>query len=167
MPLLTFAIALLVGAVPESLPTIITLALAIGVTRMASKKAIVRKLAVIETLGMTNIIATDKTGTLTNNELSVARAAIVNKNNIVSFDFDSDCSENNDILELFEKAVLCSNVTGEDAEKLMGDPMDVSIIEKAKSFHRGMVMKANRMKRIMEIPFDSEKIYGGTGRISS
>lgn len=72
--LLTFVIALLVSAVPESLPTIIVLTLAVGVLKMAESKSIVKRLSVVETLGDIDVIATDKTGTLTKNEMTVNKA---------------------------------------------------------------------------------------------
>lgn len=159
LPLLTFTIALLVGAVPESLPTIITLSLAIGVSRMAKKKAIVRKMAVIETLGTTDVIATDKTGTLTDNQLDAARVALIKSNKVVTLNVESAKQIDAPTIELFEKAVLCSNVNTRGAEEFVGDPLDVAIMEKAKSFHEGIIAKTRPFKRIMEVPFDSEKKY--------
>lgn len=156
LPLLTFTIALLVGAVPESLPTIITLALAIGVLRMSSKKAIVRKLAVIDSLGTVDIIATDKTGTLTNNKLSIGK--------VVSFDSSTGALKEYDIsggraahnsTRLFQKAVACSNINI-GPEGIIGDPIDIAIAEEARLY--GVKLESNH-DRIFEIPFDSEKKY--------
>ena len=162
LPLATFTIAMLVGAVPESLPTIITLALAIGVSKMAKKKAIVRRMAVIETFGATNVICTDKTGTLTNNELSVARASVLSDGQLDTVDVESNAHVENEILNLFEKGILCCNVSTKEAEELIGDPIDVAVVLKAKSFHEGIILKTKPYKRLMEVPFDSEKKYMAT-----
>jgi len=162
LPLATFTIAMLVGAVPESLPTIITLALAIGVSKMAKKKAIVRRMAVIETFGTTNIIATDKTGTLTNNELTVARVSIMVNGKIETIDVETNGPADSNILKLFEKGVLCSNVSAKEADELIGDPIDVAIVAKAKSFREGIILKTKPYKRLMEVPFDSENKYMAT-----
>lgn len=85
--LLTFVIALLVSAVPESLPTIIVLTLAVGVLKMAQSKSIVKRLSVVETLGDIDVIATDKTGTLTKNEMTVNKAVWLNGKKLFYLDF--------------------------------------------------------------------------------
>ena len=85
--LLTFVIALLVSAVPESLPTIIVLTLAVGVSKMAQSKSIVKRLSVVETLGDIDVIATDKTGTLTKNEMTVNKAVWLNGEKLFYLDF--------------------------------------------------------------------------------
>jgi len=159
LPLATFTIAVLIGAVPESLPTVITLALAIGVSRMARKKAIVRKMAAIETFGITNIIATDKTGTLTDNELTIARVGIISGDKIKTIDLDKPEPADELIINLFEKGVLCSSVTAKEAQELIGDPIDVAIVRKAIDFHEGIILKTKPFSRLMEVPFDSEKKY--------
>ena len=156
--LLTFTIALLVAAVPESLPTVITLSLAIGVSRMAKKKAIVRRLAVVETLGTVNVIATDKTGTLTNNILTVGHASIIKDHKIKSLDLGSEPEK--DFLNLFETAIVCSNISLKDENgDILGDPLEVAIAEAAKNFRMGLITKSRLYKREMEIPFDSAKKY--------
>ena len=159
LPLATFTIAVLIGAVPESLPTIITLALAIGVSKMAKKKAIVRRMAAIETFGVTNVIATDKTGTLTDNELSIARIALLTEGKIKTVDLEDIHFVDKEVLELFEKGVLCSNVNSKEAEELIGDPIDIAVVKKAIAFREGIILKTKPFKRLMEIPFDSEKKY--------
>ncbi len=156
--LLALTIALLVGTVPESLPTVITLSLAIGVSRMAKRKAIVRRLAVVETLGAVNIIATDKTGTLTNNELTVGQAVVIRNHTVKTFSFKSEPEK--DFLDLFEKGVVCSNISLKDENgDILGDPVEVAIAEAAKNFRMGLITKSRLYKREMEIPFDSAKKY--------
>ncbi|MCL5410978.1 MAG: cation-transporting P-type ATPase [Patescibacteria group bacterium] len=158
LPLLTFTIALLIGAVPESLPTIITLSLAIGVSRMAKRKAIVRRMAVIETLGTTNIIATDKTGTITNNLLSVDTIAFFDKG-LKVVRLEDAYTRDKLMAGLFEKALLCSNINMKATGELVGDPLEVSIAEKAKSLREGILTRVKLNKRLMEVPFDSEKKF--------
>ena len=150
LPLLTFVIALLIGAVPESLPTVITLALAIGVSRMAKNKAIVRRMAAVETLGTIKIIATDKTGTLTQNELSVDKIVTKSFHTIEN----SAIYKTLPVRELFESAVICSNINYAKKE-LIGDPLEIGIAKEALK----LKIRPKRYKELMEMPFDSENQY--------
>lgn len=159
LPLLTFVIALLVGAVPESLPTIITLALAIGVTKMAKKKAIVRRLSVIEALGTINIIATDKTGTLTNNYLEATSAYTYDGTSIMPIDLKNEGRPDKSALKLLEKIIVCSNIQYKAIDEMIGDPLEIAVAERAKSLHAGALTEAKKYQRKMEIPFDSDKKY--------
>jgi Ca2+-transporting ATPase len=126
---------------------------------MAKKKAIVRRLAVIEALGTTDVIATDKTGTLTDNELTISKVAVISGGKVSTIAIKTSSQVEENVLKLFEKGVLCSNVTTKDAEELIGDPIDVAIVDKAKSFHEGIIIKTKPHRRLMEVPFDSEKKY--------
>lgn len=159
LPLLTFTIALLVSAVPESLPTIITLALAIGVSKMAKKKAIVRRLAVIEALGSTNVIATDKTGTLTDNILKATESVIYSNGNIEEINLEDWDSYKEAVYYLFERGLICSNIDNKETGEVIGDPLEVAIHDRSKEFHQGIVARAKNNKRLMEVPFDSESKY--------
>lgn len=161
LPLLTMVIALLVGAVPESLPTIITLALAIGVSKMAAKKAIVRKMAVIETLGTTDIIATDKTGTLTNNHLVLEKILLNKDEDLVEKDPSSD---QEDVISFLKDAILCTNLNFN--KKFMGDPLDVAIAEKLALYHEEKVLKAITAHKKLDLPFDSKEKFSAV-RISN
>lgn len=162
LSLLTFSIALLVAMVPESLPTVITLSLAIGTSQMAKKKVIVRRLGIIETLGTVNIIATDKTGTLTDNQLSVSRVLIWQSNNKELQEFDlgvfmSDETKNVLAAKLLP-AVVCSNVKRGKGE-FFGDPLEVAITENVRKLDRGVLGRLVNYSRLTEIPFDSMKKY--------
>jgi Ca2+-transporting ATPase len=152
--LITFTIAILIAAVPESLPTAITSALAIGVGRMAKEKAIVRKMAVVETLGTTNIIATDKTGTITNNNLEVS---------LISHFTDKGFKEDSDIflkesIKFLSHALACSNINIV-SDKFSGDPIEIAIAEKLKEADKFSRFKTKSYERVFEMPFNSDKKY--------
>ena len=135
---LTFAIAFAVAIVPEGLPAVVTLALAIGVERMARRRAVVRRLAAVEALGSVTIVATDKTGTLTENRLRVAAIFADNE------------------AALIEACVLANDA---EIEGDGGDPLDRALLVYAKS--RGVdVAKLRRENpRLSDRPFDSAWRY--------
>lgn len=134
----TFAIAFAVAIVPEGMPAVITLALAIGVERMARRHALVRRLAAVEALGSVTLIATDKTGTLTENRLRVA-----------------------EIFAQDEAALIEAAVFANDAEpgSDQGDPLDLALLAYARS--RGVDVPARRKEqpRVSSRPFDSSWRY--------
>ena len=152
LKLLTFTIALFVAAVPESLPTIITLSLAIGVSNMAKRNAIVRRLSVIEALGSVNIIATDKTGTLTKNQLEVTECAYYLRDDLIEINqFDSIEAQK---LLLF--AGICSSASGDKKSGFIGDPLETAIL---KSLNQKSLTIVDKFKLKEELPFDSDKKY--------
>lgn len=137
--MLETAIALAIAAVPEGLPIVATLALAQGMRRMARRNAIVKKLAAVETLGAANLIFTDKTGTLTENHMTLVRLAVdagtvqVDYNNKANFILDGqkhDPAEIAGLVTALEAAVLCSNAELE-GEVSVGDPTEIALLEGA------------------------------------
>jgi len=156
--LLTYVIAVLVAAVPESLPTVITLALALGVMGMVKKKAIVRKLSVIEALGSVRVIATDKTGTLTQNKLSVEEIAVYQNKNFIDYK-KSGSKEKVKIEALLYKSAICSSAEGEDLGKFVGDPLEVAIYEALIRKNKKLLIKSRGHQIINQTPFDSDKKY--------
>jgi magnesium-transporting ATPase (P-type) len=173
---LVFAIALAVGAIPEGLPAVVTIALAIGVQRMAIRKAIIRKLPAVETLGSTTVICSDKTGTLTKNEMTVSELW-TNQNSVqvsgVGYNKNGSFLSNGlqintlpeDIETLLKSAVLCCDATIEpdgDNFGISGDPTEVAIVVAAAKTQILADDLQAKNPRIDVIPFDSALQYMAT-----
>ncbi len=154
--LLSFVIVLLVAAVPESLPTATTLALAVGVMGMVKHKAIVRKMGVVESLGRVNIIATDKTGTITKNELSLAKIAYFNGENF----YEKELLETkSNAVQASFYALLASNISGDKEEEFVGDPLEVAIANYLVTNDKGTFDKLEEYSRVSEVPFSSDQKF--------
>ncbi len=154
---LLVAISLAVAAIPEGLPAIVTVALSLGVRKMAERNAIVRKLHAVETLGSTSFICSDKTGTLTKNEMTVRRLLVGTDLAEVLPDWsispeDHTPSEGDQSL-LLEIASSCNDAHFTADGVLVGDPTETALIVAADELHSGH----RRPKRIAEVPFDSER----------
>jgi len=163
------SVALAVAAIPEGLPAIVTISLAFGVRRMANRNALIRKLPAVETLGCTNIICSDKTGTLTKNEMTVRDIYANNMLTEVSGDgytpegsFMQAGYEEADIsnLELlFRSSVLCndSRLNRNDRWEIFGDPTEGALLVSAGKAGFNKTELESQFLRLDEIPFDSER----------
>ena len=145
------SIALAVAAIPEGLAAVVTIVLSIGVQRMVKVNTVVRKLNSVETLGAVQIVCSDKTGTLTQNKMTVVQAYVDGKY-FVQDDF-KEASEENGLKLLATGMSLCSNATVD--EGLFGDPTEIALVAFANEFNLHKSFIEGKTPRIDELPFDS------------
>lgn len=167
-----WGVAIAVAIIPEALPAVVTISIALGVRRMVKRRALIRKLPAVETLGATNVICTDKTGTLTKDEMTVRKIFALGQvleitgagylpegefyleNAKINFD-----NNNKKLLKFISYGVLCtdSSLVNENGKyKIIGDPTEGAIIVAAKKAGIDIEKLKNDFVRVHEIPFSSE-----------
>lgn len=156
LDMLLTSISLAVAAIPEGLPAIVAIVLALGVTRMSKINAIVKKLPAVETLGSVNIICSDKTGTLTQNKMTVLKYYVYDEIKDVDINAKSNEVESETQEELIKSFVLCSDATS-NAQESTGDPTEIALIVFGNQ-HGMSKDELNRLyPRVDEKPFDSDR----------
>ncbi len=170
------AITLAVGAIPEGLPAIVTIALAIGVQRMARRRAVIRRLPAVETLGSTTVICSDKTGTLTRNEMTVKELWTPSASlevGGVGYAPEGDLTRDGkrldgapaDVRELLLAGALCNDaaLARKDGEwRVTGDPTEGALLTSARKLGVDPEESRRSYPRLDAIPFESERQYMAT-----
>ncbi len=155
------AVALAVAAIPEGLPAVVTLALAMGTRKMVERNALTRRLTAVESLGSVDTICTDKTGTLTENEMSVQQVYTSGtQGKIGELSLEKDSGKNNrgnDQKLLLQSGVLCNDAELQAHDEMIGDPTEVALLKSARRAGLNLTETNSSMTRIREIPFSSKR----------
>ncbi|MFM7274936.1 MAG: cation-translocating P-type ATPase, partial [Gammaproteobacteria bacterium] len=158
------AIALAVAAIPEGLPAVVTVTLALGMHRMAKRHAIVKKLGAVETLGCTTVICSDKTGTLTLNRMSARAIYCKGRRYAVSgegYGSEGDIAEGENLMETLLPAVLCMDARIREGQ-LIGEPTEGALLALANKAGLDARVAMQHRPRIAELPFDSATKFMAT-----
>lgn len=148
--MLLVAISLAVAAIPEGLPAIVTIILALGTTRMAKRKALVRKLPAVETLGSTDIVASDKTGTLTQNKMTVEKVYQYGQLQ----DASAEISGADKVLQIM---TFSNDTKIQNDGVLLGDPTETALVQFGFDHNYHVEEELKKEPRVAEVPFDSER----------
>ncbi|MDF9797642.1 Ca2+-transporting ATPase [Catalinimonas alkaloidigena] len=161
------AIAWAIAAIPEGLPIVASIALARGMIRLARHEVIVKQLSAVEALGETNTIFTDKTGTLTENRLTVNTLYLDEEKILLEWEGDEQVKmeqeENELIRKLFTISVLCNNAEYDpEGEESEGDPLEIALLKFARAYDQERLEELRSWERVAEDPFNSETKMMGT-----
>jgi Ca2+-transporting ATPase len=158
--LFLISVTLAVAAIPEGLPTVITVVLSLGMRKMAAKNAIVKELNAVETLGSTTVISSDKTGTLTQNKMVVKR--IFDNNKVIEvtgngYDFEGEIKGSNKNVDMLTRIGVLCNDSKITSESTIGDPTELALVTLAAKNQLLQSDMAQEFPRVDEFPFDSDR----------
>ncbi|MDY7076850.1 MAG: cation-translocating P-type ATPase [Chloroflexota bacterium] len=171
------AVSLAIAAVPEGLPAVVTICLALGMREMVQRHALIRRLPAVETLGSATVICSDKTGTLTQNEMMVVRLYVANwrldvsgkgyepKGEFTNYGVPSDPRDNSETMAFLIGSLLCSDAQlerldsedGEGQYRIVGDPTEGAMVVAAAKAGLWRDELEERFPRVAEVPFDSDR----------
>lgn len=150
------AVSLAVAAIPEGLPAIVTIVLSLGVQRMIKKNVIIRKLPAVETLGTASVICSDKTGTLTQNKMTVTKLYTYNQlEDIDNVDVNEEDRRLALQIGLLSNDSVVEHIDGE--KKALGDPTEIALVVSAEKLGLFKKEQEEKLKRVNELPFDSDR----------
>lgn len=148
------AVSLAVAAIPEGLAAVSTIVLAIGVQRMVKKNAIVKKLPAVETLGSATVICSDKTGTLTQNKMTVQKVFV--NGNVTDIDEGTTSVDSKELEKLMNVSILCNDTKIGENNLLTGDPTETALVDLGFKLKLD-VQEILKTQRVKEVPFDSDR----------
>lgn len=171
MSMFNIGVSLAVAAIPEGLPICVAVTLALGVMRMARKNAIIKKLPAVEALGCADFICTDKTGTLTQNKMTVislfcpalddrVHVEHRNRSNVVALQYNNssiNSFQHHCIRKLFQASILCNDAILNQDGKHVGQPTEIALLSTASKL--GFADERNLLTKVKEVPFSSENKY--------
>ncbi|KAG0176386.1 High affinity Ca2+/Mn2+ P-type ATPase-like protein [Apophysomyces sp. BC1034] len=157
LEMFTIGVSLAVAAIPEGLPIVVTVTLALGVLRMANRRAIVKQLPSVETLGSVNVVCADKTGTLTVNQMTVTKVFTVHDQAIFDFEHTVPREITDALRQTLRIGNLCNNAQLTEEGKYIGQPTDIALLDVA--IRSGLTDEREMWERTAEVPFNSDQKF--------
>ncbi|KAI9261746.1 PMR1-type calcium-transporting P-type ATPase [Sporodiniella umbellata] len=157
LDMFTIGVSLAVAAIPEGLPIVVTVTLALGVLRMANRKAIVKQLPSVETLGSVNVVCADKTGTLTVNQMTVTKVFTLEDQISYDCEYTAPTKMTDALRQTLKIGNLCNNSQIGEGGKIYGQPTEMALLDVV--IRSGLTDERERYERISEQPFSSDVKY--------